>query len=135
MFDHRRRTAIVSNLQNERYVVNALVLAYSLQKHNTYLRQQGTELVLMVPYVNDISETSITRLKTLGWQIRYENDITVPGVENLLEIHRRNYIKLRVWRWVEYEKLAWIDADTLIMGDVSLLLSDKFGTFRQWLVR
>ena len=125
----QRRTAIVSNLQNDLYVANALILGYTIQKHNPNMIREGTDLILLVPNKNDITYNNMMRLQKL-WTIRYEDDIEVKGSERLLVHHRRNYIKLRIWSWVNYTKIAWIDADCMVMGDISLLLSDKFGEYQ-----
>jgi alpha-N-acetylglucosamine transferase len=69
----------------------------------------------------------MSRLREVGWQVRQEHDIEVPGMEYLQANYKRNYMKLRVWAWTEYKKIAVIDADCMCTGDVSLLLSDKFG--------
>jgi len=123
---HQPRTAIVTNVQNELYVPNSIVLGYTIQKHNPNLVHNGTELILMIPHKHDITEISMARLKVIGWVIRYEDDVVVEGIENILIQYRRNYINLRIWRWVEYRKIAFIDC--LVMGDISLLLFDMART-------
>jgi alpha-N-acetylglucosamine transferase len=122
--------AIVTNVQNEHYVTNALVLGYTLQKYNPTLADQNIEAVLMVPYKHDITPKSMSQLKEVGWIIRYEEDLAVEGVQSLPLNYQRNFIKLRVWRWIDYLKIAWIDADCMVKGDVSFLLSTDFGTFK-----
>ena len=41
------------------------------------------------------------------------------GIDELLSAHR--YTKLHVWNLVEYEKVVYIDADTLIMSNIDEL--------------
>jgi len=119
------RYAIVSNVQNEKYVHVALVLAYTIQKYNPSL---GAELVLLLPTDHEIGETSLARLEQVGWHLRIEDDIHVEGMENLQWNYRRNFAKLRIWGWEEYRKIGFIDADCMVRGDISLLLSEEFGT-------
>ena len=126
--ESHQRTAIVSNLQNELYAPCAFVLAHTLKKHNPHLTSRwGTELILLLPRKNDITTSTLRKLEKFGWTIRYEDDIEVKNSETLAAHFRRNYIKLRVWSWIEYVKIAWIDADCVVMGDISLLLSNRFG--------
>jgi alpha-N-acetylglucosamine transferase len=120
--------AIVSNVQNEKYVPYALCLAYTIQKYKPANDTPAVDLVLLVPTKNDITTESSLRLQQAGWTIRIEDDVIVEGTEKLNPNFRRNFIKLRVWSWTEYRKILFLDADTMVMGDISLLISDGFGT-------
>jgi hypothetical protein len=119
--------AIVSNVQNEAYVPLALVLAYTIRKYNSVHLTHPVDLVLLLPHEHDITSASLTRLEQVGWQFRYEDDLEVNGTDTLPRNYRRNFIKLRLWSWVEYRKIAFLDADTMVMGDIGELLSDGFG--------
>jgi len=120
------RKAIVCNLQNEQYVPNTLVLGYTIRKHNPNLGDE-TDLVLLVPLDHDMTNTSLTRLQEVGWKIRPEPNLAVNGAENLQPNYRRNFMKLIIWSWIEYRKVALIDADCMCMGDISLWISENFG--------
>jgi alpha-N-acetylglucosamine transferase len=120
------KKVIVTNIHNDLYVVNALVLGYTLQKYNTF--SPDVELLALVPYQHSISPRNLERLKEIGWRIRHEHDIVVAGIETLKQAFQRNFIKLRVWSWTEYAKVVWIDADCIVTGDISLLLSTKYCT-------
>jgi alpha-N-acetylglucosamine transferase len=119
-------TAIVSNVQNELYVPYALCLAHTIQKCNPGIADTSN-LVLLVPNENDITPISLKRLERVGWKIRMEDDVAVPGTDDIPSTFRRNFIKLRIWSWTEYRKILFLDADVLVRGDISLLLSDGFG--------
>lgn len=105
----------------------ALTLGYSIKKYNPRLADLSTELVLLVPNENDITPASISKLEKVGWKLRNEDDIVLNGTENLYKGFQRNFIKFRVWTWTEYRKVVLLDADTVCLGDISLLLSDGFG--------
>jgi alpha-N-acetylglucosamine transferase len=105
----------------------ALALGYTIKKYNPRLADLSTELVLLVPIENDITPESLSKLEKVGWKLRTEDDVTVNGTENLYKGFVRNFIKFRVWSWTEYRKIVLLDADTMCMGDISLLLSDGFG--------
>jgi alpha-N-acetylglucosamine transferase len=123
------KNAIVTNVQNEEYVTYALLLAFTIQKYNPRLAELSTELVLLLPRKHEVTPDSLVLLEQSGWRIREEEDIAVNGTEKLNVNWRRNFIKLRVWAWTEYRKVVMLDADTMVLGDLSLLLSDGFGEF------
>lgn len=121
------RYAIVSNVHNELYLPLALVLGYSIKKYNPHLSQRSTDLVLLLPKDNDITPYNRARLEKIGWKLREEEDIYFSGIEGLKPAFQRNFIKYKMWNWTEYSKIAFIDADCLVEGDISLLLSDGYG--------
>ena len=122
------RSAIATNLQTDDYVELAACLGYSIKKYNPQLDELGAELVLLVPNNNNITPASFTKLETVGWTIRYADDIAINGTDELYVGFQRNFIKFRVWTWTEYRKVVLLDADTLCLGDISLLLHEGFGT-------
>ena len=82
--------------------------------------------MLLVQKNNDISQLGLENLEMVGWKFRKEADLAVSGTERLNLNWRRNFIKLRVWTWIEYRKILLPDADTTVWGDISLR-SDGFG--------
>lgn len=116
--------AIVTNLQTEEYALWALTLAYTIEKYNPNL---VADRILLLPTDHGVSQKSIARFELMGWRIRIEENIHVEGTEKIAVPYRKNFIKLRVWKWIEYQKIAMIDADTMVTGDISLLLSDGYG--------
>ena len=112
----------MTSVQNEAYVAGALVLAYTLQKHNPDL-VSSTDLILVVPADNDLTARSKERLEQVGWKLHHEEKVRIKGVPR----HWSNHVKLRIWRWTQYKKLVWLDADCMVKGDISLLLSERYG--------
>ena len=50
---------------------------------------------------------------------RLEEDLRFPNtVEERFSL---NWIKLRMWRWEEYDALVMLDADVLVRGDLTHL--------------
>jgi alpha-N-acetylglucosamine transferase len=119
--------AIVSNVQNEGYVPYVLCLAHTILKYNPDITDIA-DLIVLVPNENDITPVSMARLQAVGWSIRMEDDLLFEGIEDLNWNFRRNFIKLRIWLWTEYRKIAFLDADVVVRGDISLLVHDGFGT-------
>jgi len=120
------RNAIVSHVQNNEYLPYVLNLGYTIRKYNPTLCPPSTELIVLIPRDNELTPTELQQLESVGWKIRYEEDIILEGLEQMNSNWRRNFIKLRIWAWTEYRKIAFLDADTLVQGDISLLLHDGF---------
>lgn len=125
--DDTGKKAVVTMVQNDAYVINALVLGYTLQKYNPSLvAQEGMDFVALLPTEHDLSSTSLDRLRQVGWQLRFEEEFLVNGTDNLPINYRRNFFKLNIWAWEEYVKMAYLDADCMVRGDITLLLSREY---------
>lgn len=116
----RPRRAFVSSLHTESYYPLALGLGYSLAQTND-LAAQDAEMVLFVRKAANVSTEVLNKLKRVGWKLRFEDDLTFEGVdlEQISPNHRHNLNKLRFWSWVEYDRILFIDADTLVKRDLS----------------
>jgi alpha-N-acetylglucosamine transferase len=125
----------VSNVQNDWYVHFALLLGYTIKKYNPDLASISAEMVLLIPREHDIRQANMDLLTELGWKIKFEEDLTVEGINNLNPNWRRNLIKIRLWSWFEYRKILFLDADAMVLGDISLLLHDGFGISRAIIMR
>jgi hypothetical protein len=116
----RPRRAFASSVYTDNFVPLALALGYSIS-HTNDLHAQNADMVLFVRQGANVSDASIARLRKVGWKVRVEDDIALPGVEvdQIEPWHKWNLNKLRVWTWTEYERVLFIDADTLVKGDLS----------------
>lgn len=47
----------------------------------------------------------------------------VPPLEGVAEQFRDQYTKLRIWELDQYDKLIYLDADTLVVGDINDLFT------------
>jgi hypothetical protein len=126
------RYAIVTSVWDYNYASLALMLGWSIQKHND-LSALGVELVLLTLYgghLGDVAAPGITalnrtRLEKAGWKIRTEERLKVPSVDfSLIKPHRRlNLNKLKIFGWDEYDKIVFMDADTLVKGSIEDLFT------------
>ena len=114
------RRAFASSVYTDNFVPLALALGYSLIQTNN-LRAQKADMVLFVRQGANVSDASLDRLRRVGWKVRVADDIKLPSVNvDLIEPwHKWNLNKLRVWTWTEYDQVLFIDADTLVKGDLS----------------
>lgn len=126
------RYAVVTSVWDYKYASLALMLGWSIQKHND-LSTLGVELVLLTlhgGHLGDIAAPGITdqnrtRLEKVGWKIRTEERIKVPQIDySLIKPHRRlNLNKLKIFGWEEYDKIIFMDADTLVKGSIEDLFT------------
>lgn len=116
----RPRRAFVSSLYTEEYFPLALVMGYSLA-HTNNLPSQNAEMVLFVRKAANVSDASLHKLREIGWKLRIEDDIKLNNVDvqQIRPGHRWNLNKIRFWSWTEYDQILFIDADTLVKGDLS----------------
>lgn len=126
------RYAVVTSVWDYNYASLALLLGWSIQKHND-LKGMGVELVLLTlhgGHLGDLAAPGITgpnrtRLEKAGWKIRAEERIEVPQIDyNLIQPHRRlNLNKLKIFGWEEYDKIVFLDADTIVKGSIEDLFT------------
>lgn len=118
------RYAITSSVQTASFAAMAVMLGYSLQKHND-LKAMDAELVLLVrdELPDGVTAENKTRLEKAGWKVRVAKELTFDGVDNgkIRSHHRHNLNKLHLWSWTEYEKILFIDADVVCKGSIAEL--------------
>ena len=114
------RRAFASSVYTDNFVPLALALGYSLTRTNN-LHAQNADMVLFVRQGANVSLASLERLRRVGWKVRVEDDIELTGVDvsEIEPSHTWNLNKLRVWSWIEYDQVFFIDADTLVKADLS----------------
>jgi hypothetical protein len=104
-----------------------LFLGWSIKKHNN-LDNLGVELVLLTLHDTEhghggITAENATRLEAVGWKLRAEDSLTVPGLrmEKIQPHRRKNLNKLKIFGWEEYDKIVFMDADTACKGPIAEL--------------
>ncbi|CCX04543.1 Similar to Glycogenin-2; acc. no. O15488 [Pyronema omphalodes CBS 100304] len=116
--------AITSSVQTASFTAMAVMLGYSIQKHND-LKAMDAELVLLVrdEGADAVTAENKTRLEKAGWKVRVAEELTFEGVDNgqIRAHHRHNLNKLHLWTWTEYEKILFIDADVVCKGSLAEL--------------
>lgn len=124
LISRKPRYAITSSVQTASFTAMALMLGYSIQKHND-LKAMDAELVLLIREDEEdgVTAENKTRLEKAGWKIRVAEELTFDGVDNsaIRSHHRHNLNKLHLWTWTEYEKILFIDADVVCHGSLEEL--------------
>lgn len=97
------------------FVTGAEVLGYSLQ-------QSRTQMVMVAMVTQNVDENSKARLMNAGWKLRAVDAISNPNPEYFA---RLEYIftKMQIYTMTEYERVVYLDADTLVNENVDELCS------------
>ncbi|XP_043713731.1 putative UDP-glucuronate:xylan alpha-glucuronosyltransferase 5 [Telopea speciosissima] len=108
------REAYVTILHSsEAYVCGAIALAQSII-------QTGSSKDLVLLADQSISKKTRQALRTSGWKIKNIKRIRNPlGRKNAY--NEWNYSKIRLWQLVEYDKVIFIDSDSIVLKNI-----DKF---------
>ncbi|KAK6499799.1 hypothetical protein TWF481_010156 [Arthrobotrys musiformis] len=118
------RYAITSTIQTGSYTALGLMLGYSIQKHNDLVAMDA-ELVMLVRSggQDGVSAENITRLEKAGWRVKEAEELEFENVDTsqIRSHHRHNLNKLHVWSWTEYERIIFLDADTVCKGSLAEL--------------
>ncbi|TGZ80867.1 nucleotide-diphospho-sugar transferase [Ascodesmis nigricans] len=126
----KARYAITSSVQTHHFTPLAMMLGYSILKHNN-MNDLDAEMVLLVREANDddakdgVTKEDIEKLEKVGWKVRVEKELQFENVkiEDIRAHHRHNLNKLHLWTWTEYEKIVFIDADVVCKGKLDELLA------------
>lgn len=132
------RYAITSSVQTHNFMPLALMLGYSIKKHND-VKALDAEMVLLVREQSEDAKDGITpedkaKLEEVGWKLRPIKDLEFKDVkiEDIRAHHRHNMNKLELWNWVEYEKILFIDADVICKGSFKEVFEMPGGTLKHY---
>ncbi|KAK9449204.1 nucleotide-diphospho-sugar transferase [Limtongia smithiae] len=118
------RYAVASSVMTARFAQYAMMLAYTLQQHNDF-EALDAELILLVRTEGKDAVTAhnITNLEKVGWRVLVEKDLEFEGVDKgkIRPYHRYNLNKLYLWSYTQYERIVFIDADTLCKNSIAEL--------------
>lgn len=124
------RYAVASSVMTARFTQYAMMLGYTLQKHNDF-EALDAELILLVRTEGKeaVTPQNITRLERVGWKIMIEKDLEFQGVDKgkIRPYHRYNLNKLYLWSYTNYERIVFIDADTLCKASIAELFDQPGG--------
>ncbi len=129
-----KRKGIVTSVWGADYASMALMLGWTIMQHND-LKSLDAEMVLLTLrwYGRGIGLTTEnkTRLEKVGWNIKELDQIHIEGIDfSQIQSHRRNNLnKLQPFGWAEYEKILYLDADTVVKGDFGELFDMPGGTY------
>ena len=100
---------------SEHYISSAAVLGYSIQ----YYQNKHPFIALIPP---DLSNNDRTKLNEAGWIIQETNLIDNPNLNFNPRFHYV-YTKLKVFEMVQFDRIVYLDADTLLQANIDELCS------------
>ena len=111
------RLAVVSTLYNDDYVEGVEVLAYSLRRVNIQ-----ADLILLY-IVNRLNQSTLDRCQKAGWHLWAVERIDPPRFAIIYPRFRDQYTKLRIWSLIDYDRVLYLDADTVVIKSINELLT------------
>lgn len=114
------KTAYASLLCNgDGYATGVEVLGKSLEL-------AGSTIPRVVMVTADVGAEARDRLKRLGWLLRDVQPIGVPNSDQpLYPRFSAVFTKLRAWQLCEFERIVFLDADTLVLKNIDALFERK----------
>ena len=109
------RHAVLTTLRSDNYLPLLQALRCSLKKSNPNL----TVIVAIVE--GDLSPSTVEAIEQLDVSVVYWKDIRYANTRS--PRFELNWVKIRAWEMVEYDALLMVDADAVVVGDVSHLFS------------
>jgi glycogenin glucosyltransferase len=82
------------------------------------LVETGTSVPRVAMVTHDVSSAARARLEGSGWSVREVESIGNPRADRLMPRFANVFTKLRAWSLVEFDKLVFLDADTVVLRNV-----------------
>lgn len=87
----------------------------------------GTTIPRVCMVTADVSAEARTQLEAQGWIMRDVEPIPAPTTDELLfKRFALSYVKLRAFQLTEYEKVVFLDADTIVLQNIEELFERPF---------
>ena len=103
------------------YLRAAGVLGHSILAHTNH---ETTGMYLMVLDTSPVSEEQEWYLAKAGWTVCKVALIKPLYPDRVFPRYRENLTKMAIWTWTEFERIVYMDADTLVVGDLSPLFTE-----------
>jgi len=103
------------------YVRGAIALGRSLSKqhYNNNNNKNEVMMILMILETTVLSSGERFLLDRAGWNLCIVPLIEPKDVSAVFERFRKAFTKFGLFSWTEFERIVYLDADTLVFGDIS----------------
>ena len=110
---------LISN--GEKYIPGVEVLGRSIK--NT-----GTDRDLVLLSTEDLSPDATRKVEAQGWSVQRVEPIInpIPDEDHLFKRFQGVYTKLRAWEIADYDKVVFLDADTLVIRNIDELFERPY---------
>ncbi len=87
------------------------------------LRARGTQVPMVAMVTEDVSQEARARLMEQGWRIRNVEPVRNPSPATMQLFPRFDnvFTKLRAWELTDFDKVVFLDADTLVLQNIDEL--------------
>lgn len=119
----RKKYAIATMLvsaDDKNYIKGSLKLAKSI-KQNVELH--NVDMILLEIIERPIPRSVKRELEDEGWIIKSVHKISPHDEKNTFPRFRDQFTKLQLWGMTEYERIVYLDSDTLVVKDISELFT------------
>ncbi|CAG8509006.1 3832_t:CDS:2 [Ambispora leptoticha] len=100
--------AFFSSLYNEKYLEGALTLGYTIKKHHPNHQMH------IIYFPEKLSKATLCKLRAIEWIPRVAVRIPPPW-SGVSENFADQFTKLRLWSYDEFDGIAYIDSDALVV--------------------
>jgi len=112
--NNSKKRAFFSALFTDNYILGALLLGYTLKQHHS-------NIDMFIIIIDDkLSKHSLCALKLGGWNPVYVSNIA-PPLPGTWPHFVNQFTKLILWNMTEFDSIVYLDADTLVLSDISHL--------------
>ncbi|CAF0988445.1 unnamed protein product [Didymodactylos carnosus] len=109
------KIAVVTAIYNDPYVNGVRVLGYSLKKFRT-----NADLILTyIP--GRVSNATLEKCEEMGWHLMPVDRIPPPTFAIVYPRFKDQFTKLRIWSMTDYDRILYLDGDTLVVSDINEL--------------
>ncbi|CAF1077003.1 unnamed protein product [Adineta ricciae] len=109
------REAFVTLITGDTYVAAALVLGYTLKKHES-MKSRQRDMIALIKHGLILDEQHRRMLEDVGWKLIEATTFSFPGtvIPRLID----GLLKLHVWSMTQYARIAVLDADAIVTGSI-----------------
>ena len=121
------RHAIVTVLTNisDEYLQLAIVLGYSITMYADV--DNRVDRIIVTPFGDDLRDTVKQKLEFAGWTLVQMPAIPPPASVNVDTVKHARYVgcfsKLHVFNMTQYDAILYLDADTMLCGNIMELFT------------
>ena len=121
------RHAIVTVLTNisDEYLQLAIVLGYSITMYSDV--DNRVDRIIVTPFGDDLRDTVKQKLEFAGWTLVQMPAIPPPASVNVDTVKHARYVgcfsKLHVFNMTQYDAILYLDADTMLCGNIMELFT------------
>eukprot|EP01112_Ceratiomyxa_fruticulosa_P014684 TRINITY_DN4224_c0_g1_i2.p1 TRINITY_DN4224_c0_g1~~TRINITY_DN4224_c0_g1_i2.p1 ORF type:complete len:323 (-),score=42.34 TRINITY_DN4224_c0_g1_i2:47-1015(-) len=109
------KEAIFTVISSELYLPALLLFGHTLKIHGA---SEGRDLLAFIPHKAITQQRQLEMIKEVGFTPVFVDAITLPGATDWKFVDM--LVKLYAWNYTQYDIIALIDSDVMLLGDIEL---------------